>query len=228
MIGTGASAIQFVPAIQPRGRRSCTSSSARRRGSCPHRTAPITRGERAALPSVPGGCSGWCAAAIYSAREAAGPRLRHAPAADAGCPSGSPRRHLRAQVPDPALRAQARRRTTRWAASGSCSRTTTTRRCGEPNVEVVTERHRGDHGPLDRHRRRRASARSTRSSSAPASRSPTCRSASIVRGPAARRSTEVWAGQPAGLPRARPCRASRTCSCCSGPTPGSATTRWST
>ena len=46
-IGTGASAIQFVPADPAARSRSCTSSSARRRGSMPHTDRPITRARAA-------------------------------------------------------------------------------------------------------------------------------------------------------------------------------------
>ena len=57
-------------------------------------------------------------------------------------------------------------------------------------------RHPGGAPALDRDRRRAASARSTRSSSAPASTSPTFPSASTCAAATARRSTSVWKGSP--------------------------------
>ncbi len=70
VIGTGASAIQFVPQIQPRGRRSCTSSSGRRRGS--PRAAPIpTASAASASTAASRSCSGCTAATSTSTREAA-------------------------------------------------------------------------------------------------------------------------------------------------------------
>ena len=47
VIGTGASAIQVVPAIQPRSPAPSPCSSARRRGCCPTATGRITAAERA-------------------------------------------------------------------------------------------------------------------------------------------------------------------------------------
>ena len=61
VIGTGASAIQFVPGSRRRSSR-CTSSSAPPRGSCPTPTGR-SAARAPALPPFPGCCSGSSAAA---------------------------------------------------------------------------------------------------------------------------------------------------------------------
>ena len=99
---------------------------------------------------------------------------------------------------------------------------------GKPNVEVVTDGIARGPRALDRRRPTGSSARSTRSSSAPASTSPTCRSPSASAAATARTLAERWDGSPQAHRGTHGRRASRTCSCCSGRTPASATPRWST
>ena len=52
-IGTGASAIQFVPEIQPQRRPSCTSSSARAPWVMPHTARPTSERERSLFRRLP-------------------------------------------------------------------------------------------------------------------------------------------------------------------------------
>ena len=109
VIGTGASAIQFVPADPARGRRSCTCSSARRRGSCRARTGRSRAPSARCYRRVPRRAAARCAAAIYWARELFALPMLHV---SAGVDHGAPRPGgtCARQVPDPALRAQAHAR----------------------------------------------------------------------------------------------------------------------
>ena len=125
-IGTGASAIQYVPEIQPRGASSCTCSSARRRGSSRTRTGRSAERERRlyrALPVAP------AARARRHLRRPRGARarLRQEPAADAG---GRARRAPAHAQPDlrPGAAREGDARATRSAASGSCRPTAGTAR----------------------------------------------------------------------------------------------------
>ncbi len=105
MIGTGASAIQFVPA-DPAARSSALHLFQRTAPwVMPRRRSPDHADRARPLPPLPGRCSARCAAAIYWARELfAIPMLRvaFAPAAAAGRPAPPER----AQVADPELRAK--------------------------------------------------------------------------------------------------------------------------
>ena len=99
-----------------------------------------------------------------------------------------------AQVAGPGAARAGSRPTTRSAASASCSRTTTIRRSASPtSSSSPTGIARGPRA-LGRRPRTASSARSTRSSSAPASTSPTCRSRSACAGADGRTLADVWEG----------------------------------
>ena len=181
-----------------RGRASCTSSSARRRGSCRARPAahPVERALYRRFPAA----QRRCAAAIYWGRELfAIPMLR------AGAGPADPRdrgeRHLRRQVPDRELRGSSRPDYApgckRILVSNDYlpgARPSRTSRCVTEGIAEVREH-------IGRQRRRQPSARSTRSSSAPASTSPTCRSPSASATRDGRSLAEHWDGSLAGAPR---------------------------
>ena len=154
-IGTGASAIQFVPRDPAAGRRSCTLFQRTPPWVMPRRDRPITRASSALYRALARSRSGSCARGIYWAREMLvlgfvdDPRLmRGRRAARRAAPA-------QRRSADPELRAQAHAATTRSAASASCSPTTTTPRSREPNVEVVTDGIARGPRARDRHRRRR-------------------------------------------------------------------------
>ena len=116
VIGTGASAIQFVPRDPAARRAAARSSSARRRGSCPQRDRPITDAGAARSTGSSRRPSSRCARAIYWARELfvlgfMRPRAGGAAASSSRCGTS------RSQVPRPASCAPSSRRTTAWAAS---------------------------------------------------------------------------------------------------------------
>ena len=105
VIGTGASAIQFVPAIAPQTRAARRSTSARRRGSCRRPTAP-----------TPSGSGGSSAASRPGSRRAGSgssrssrprPTASPAPTGCAGRSRGSPTTTAQRELPDPELRAKA-------------------------------------------------------------------------------------------------------------------------
>ena len=141
------------------------------------------------------------------------------------CPSGWRARTCERQVADPELRAEL---TPDYEIG--CKRILMSNEyfpaLQQPNVELVTERDRARSAGTASSPPTASSTRPTRSSGAPASTSPTCRSPSGVRGrdgaPARRRLAR--AGH-AGACAARRSPASRTCSCSSARTPASATTR---
>ena len=135
-IGTGASAIQFVPADPAARSSSCTSSSAPRRGSCRTPNRDDHAASSAPLQALPG------AAEARPRRRLRGPRavrarLRQAPEAHEGRREDRPRAHAQADL---ATRSCSRRsrRTTRSAASASCRRTAGIRRSASRNVELLT------------------------------------------------------------------------------------------
>ncbi len=211
VIGTGASAIQFVPEIAPQVAAARRSSSARRRGSC---RSPTARSSSARALDASSTCPArsWLRrAGLYWLLESRVLGFAFAPNLNAlleklvlAAPRAirCPTRELRAKLtPDyrigckrilisndyyPALHAAQRR--------------------------AGHRRHRRDRASAASARATAASARSTRSSSAPASASSTtcrrCRSS----GAAARRSTTRGATSVADLPRHHRRRASRTCS----------------
>ena len=113
MIGTGASAIQFVPQIQPRGRRAAPLPAHAAVGHAAPRPPDHARASGAlyrALARAPSGSMR--ARHLLGARELRRSASRH-PRADALAAARSARRHLRRQVRDPELRAQAHARATR-------------------------------------------------------------------------------------------------------------------
>ena len=125
--------------------RSCTSSSARRRGSCRKPDRAITP-RRAAAVRAPRRCCSGSIATASTGRTSARARLRRRSAADAAAWQRWRVRHLRAsRCPTRRCASEADAALHAWAASASSSPTTTTRRWRAPNVEVVTERHPRGH-----------------------------------------------------------------------------------
>ena len=213
-IGTGASAIQFVPEIQTAGRAAARLPAHRAVGHAAPEPRRSAAGRSASTDALPGAAEARARRRLRRPR-AARARLRQEPAADEGRRADRPPAHAQ---PDLRPRAAARRSrpTTRSAASASCRRTRWYRALAKPNVELLTG------GVEQGHRATRSSpatarsARSTRSSSAPASRSPTCRSAGWSAGRGGKTLDEAWQGSPkahlgaaiAGLPEpVRPARA---------------------
>ena len=197
-IGTGASRHPVRPAHPARRRASSPSSSARRRGSCPSATAAITplraAGVRAASRRPAGHARG----------HLLGPR-------DARASGSSTQRFAKlARAAGAQAHRQAGRRPRAARARLTPSYTIGCKRMlisndyypalMQPNVELVTDgiAEIRPHAIVDR--RRHASTRSTRSSSAPASTSPTRRRPSVVRGRDGRTLAETWRRQHAGLP----------------------------
>ena len=224
-IGTGASAIQFVPAIQPRGRAAA------------RLPAHAAVGHAAPQPPDPRAGSGASTArfpplqqlvrgGIYAGREllvlgfVKHPRLMKVAERIA-------RRHMRSQIADPELLREGHARLhdrlqadpalepagTRRSASPTSSWSPTASRRSRAN-SIVDRRRRRARGRRDHLRHRlpghRHAGRRTGSAAAAAS-------CSTTSGRAARARTS-----------ARRSPASRTCSCCSARTPGSGTARWST
>ena len=165
------------PRSSPRS-RSCTSSSARAPWVMPHPNradprlgaAPLPRASRPLQRLVRGG--------VYAGREllvlgfVKHPRLMKLAERLA-------RRHLREPGRRPgAAREGHARLHDRLQAHPALQRLVSGARASPTSSSSPTAIARGPRA-LDRHRRRRASARSTRSSSAPASTSPTCRSAAL-------------------------------------------------
>ncbi len=101
VIGTGASAIQFVPAIQPVVAH-LTVFQRTPPWVLPRRDRAVSAVERFVYRTVPG-VQTMVRSAIYGARELMFLPFRHAGLR--ALPSGIARRHLEAQVHDPALRA---------------------------------------------------------------------------------------------------------------------------
>jgi cation diffusion facilitator CzcD-associated flavoprotein CzcO len=102
VIGTGASSIQLVPRIQPRvGRLHVFQRTPP--WVVPHRNRPTTRWERALYRALPP-AQRLVRGAVYWARELYVLPFMHP--RDGSLPERVARRHLREQVPDPALRAR--------------------------------------------------------------------------------------------------------------------------
>ena len=222
-IGTGASAIQVVPEIQPRGRAAARLPAHRAVGhAAPDR--PITGCERASTARFPRAAEARALRRLR-ARELLVLGFVKQPEADEAHRADRAPPH-RSQIPDPELR----EKVTPDYAIG-CKRILLSNKwypaLGKPNVELVTDGVERGRGELDRDRRRRASARSTRSSSAPASTSPTSRSARICAGRGGRRCSPRAGRQPAGLPGHGGRRVPEPLPAARARTPASGTTRWS-
>jgi cation diffusion facilitator CzcD-associated flavoprotein CzcO len=134
VIGTGASAIQFVPAIQPRvGRLHLFQRTPP--WITPRRARPLTRVERAVYRRLPAAQKAM-RAGIYWAREAFALPMLHARIA--GVIEAVARAHLKQQVPDPELRAKL---TPDY--KPGCKRILISNdylpALAQPNVEVVTD-----------------------------------------------------------------------------------------
>jgi cation diffusion facilitator CzcD-associated flavoprotein CzcO len=104
-IGTGASAIQFVPAIQPRVARLHVFQRTPP-WVLPHTNRRISERERRLYRAVPAAQKA-TRAGVYAQRELLVPGFTRRPAL-MKAPEALARRHLRAQVRDPALRARLR------------------------------------------------------------------------------------------------------------------------
>ena len=224
-IGTGASAIQFVPEIQKQAEQLHVFQRTAP-WVMPHPNRPIRGWEKRLYGRFPA-LQKLVRGGIYAAREllvlgfVKHPRLMKAAERIA-------RRHMRRRrSPTPSC-ARRSRPTTRSAASASCPSNSWYRALGQAQRRAGHRRRRREvTRTRDRHRRRRG-ARGRRDHLR--HRLPGHRHAGRPDGPraaAAGRST-----RPGGAARrrtsARRCRASRTCSSCSGRTPASATPRWST
>ena len=188
----------------------------------PHPDRPLRRRERRAVPRAAGGRSSAVRGGdLLGARERSCWRSRTR-ASCSRVPSGSRARTWTQQVADPALRAkltpdlrdrlQADPDVQRLLPGAARSRTSSWSRTASREVRANG----------DRHAPTAPSARSTRSSSAPASTSPTCRAAEWLRGRDGRSLAEVWHEHGhAGACAARRSPASRTSSCSSARTPAS-------
>ena len=134
-VGTGASAIQFVPEIQ---KQAAQVHVVQRTRAVDH-AAPEPRDPRlreAPLRALPGAAEARARRRLRGPR-AARARLRQAPAADEGWPRRSRAGTWRGRSPTRSCSRRSRP-TTRSAASGSCPRTAGTARSRQPNVELLT------------------------------------------------------------------------------------------
>lgn len=104
VIGTGASAIQAVPQIQPDVER-LTVFQRTPPWVMPHRDRPISRVERTLYRRLPV-LQRLVRAAVYWSRELLVPALVHWPQLMRRLPERIARRHLEQQIPDPELRAK--------------------------------------------------------------------------------------------------------------------------
>jgi cation diffusion facilitator CzcD-associated flavoprotein CzcO len=102
VIGTGASSIQLVPQIQPRAGRLHVFQRTPP-WVLPHRNRPTTRWERMLFGTFPA-IQKLVRGAVYCARELFVLPMMHP--RDGSLPERMARKHLREQVPDPALRAR--------------------------------------------------------------------------------------------------------------------------
>ncbi len=102
VIGTGASSIQLVPQIQPRAGRLHVFQRTPP-WVVPHRNRPTTRWERMLFGTFPA-IQKLVRGAVYGARELFVLPMMHP--RDGSLPERIARKHLREQVPDPALRAR--------------------------------------------------------------------------------------------------------------------------
>ena len=199
VIGTGASAIQFVPRIQPKvGRLHVFQRTAP--WIMPHSDRPTTRFERQLYRARAAAAARSCARASTGAASCSSLGFAKRPTRWRSPPSGSRALHLRRQVRDPRAAPQARARLPpRLQARADLQRLVSGADAAQRRA-----RHRR------RSRRSRAArscsptaarARSTRSSSAPASTSPTRRRRWLVRGRGGKTLAEAAGDEPAGLPR---------------------------
>ena len=171
VIGTGASAIQFVPRIQSRSVR-CTSSSARRRGSCRTPTGRPRASSASSTGAMPL-AQRLVRTVVYWTRESYRRRLREEPrmaragradrAAAPAPPGPRPRAAAQARAGLPP-RLQARAALQRVVSGADAAE-----RRARHRRDLARRRARGSCSPTA------ARARSTRSSSARASTSPTRR-----------------------------------------------------
>ena len=223
-VGTGASAIQFVPEIQ----RDVERLHVIQRTPpwvMPHPNRDDPPVGEAPLRALPGAAEARARRHLQRARDV-GARLREEPASWRRSPSGSRGGTCKSQIADPELLAKV----TPGYTIG-CKRILPSNRwypaLSKPNVELLTGGVETVTRELDRDRRRRG-ARGRRDHLR--HRLPGHRHAGRADGAragAAGRSTR--SGRAARRPTsARRCPGSRTCSCCAGPTPGSGTRRWST
>jgi cation diffusion facilitator CzcD-associated flavoprotein CzcO len=102
VIGTGASSIQLVPQLQPRAGRLHVFQRTPP-WVVPHRNRPTTRWERMLFGTFPA-IQKLVRGAVYCARELFVLPMMHP--RDGSLPERMARKHLREQVPDPALRAR--------------------------------------------------------------------------------------------------------------------------
>ena len=224
-IGTGASAIQFVPEIQ----QQVAQLHVFQRTApwvMPHPNRPITRRRARASTGASRRCRSSCAAASTRRREllvlgfVKHPRLMKLARADRAPahaqPDLRPRAAARRSRPSYTIGCKRILPSNQWyrALAQAQRRARHRRRREVARNSIVDRRRRGARGrrdhlrhrlPRHRHAGRQDGARAGRHD--------------------ARRGL---ARQPARPPGHRRCRASRTCSCCSARTPGSGTARWST
>ncbi len=218
MVGTGASSIQLVPRIQPLVERLHVFQRTPP-WVVPHRNRPTHTWERSlfrAFPAVQKLVRG----AVYCARELfVLPLMRPR---KGSLPERMARKHLREQVPDPQLRARLTPNY-RIGCKRILPRTTTTPRCAQPNVELVTDSIRAitPRGIVTADGSERELDTIILGTGFHVTDMPVAQwiyggdgRTLRRRGAAARRRTS-----------ARPSRASPTCSCSSAPTPASGTTR---
>jgi cation diffusion facilitator CzcD-associated flavoprotein CzcO len=134
VIGTGASAVQLVPQIQPRvGRLHVFQRTPP--WVVPHRDRPTSRWERLLYRTLPP-AQQLVRGAVYCARELFVRALMHP--RDGSPPERVARRHLHAQVSDPALRARLEP-TYRIGCKRILISNDYYPALGQPNVEVVTD-----------------------------------------------------------------------------------------
>ena len=216
VIGTGASAIQFVPQIQPQVARLHLFQRTPA-WVVPRPDRPVKPWARRLFRRLPV-AQALVRAFIYWLRELSVLFFKHPKLM--GMNEGLGRRHLERSVTDPELRA----RLTPSYRMG-CKRILISDdyypAVSQPNVEVVTE-HISEVRPTRSSPPVGSSARSTPSSSAPVSTSPTSPS------PTGSRGTRGWCSPTCGGAAPRPTWARRspaipTCSCWWGPTRGWAT-----
>ena len=223
-IGTGASAIQLVPAIQPDVEKLHVFQRTPP-WIFPHSNRADQADRAAALPGVPRAPAARARRRVRDARDG-GARLRQAAAADEAGRGAS----------------RASTCASRSATPSCCEKVDAglhDRLQADPALEPLVprarqaerrardRRHLGGARALDRHgRRHRARGRHDHlQHRLPRGRHAGGQAGARTRRRDARRAVE---GQPARAPRLARCPASRTCSCCSARTPASGTARWST
>ena len=186
---------------------------------------PARQGLRAAPVPAPARRPAAVRGAVYWRPRAAGARLRQAAAADAAARAPRPPPHARADLRPGAAREGHARLPARLQADPALE-PTGTRRSARPTSSWSPRRSaRSVDAPIvgadgsEREVDAIIFGTGFHVTDMPAARR--------LRGRDGRTLHEVW-GEPAGPPRQHGGRASPTSSCCSGPTPASATARWST